>query len=196
MTQQKKSGMWKVALVPVGLAAVMTPAILLAANGAGMGSGGFDEVVRGIEHRYHVHANKIPFMGLISFVAGRATHGGVRGLHVAEIENVDGPIDGDEFNALVEEKAGKGWQRIIRETSRKGDDQNLILVRPEGDHLGMLVVSLDGREMNIVQLSMNPDQLTDEMAKHRHHRDDDDKDTDAKGIDNKNNDDKDSGEGQ
>jgi hypothetical protein len=196
MTQQKKSGMWKVALVPVGLAAVMTPAILLAANGAGMGSGGFDEVVRGIEHRYHVHANKIPFMGLISFVAGRATHGGVRGLHVAEIENVDGPIDGDEFNALVEEKAGKGWQRIIRETSRKGDNQNLILVRPEGDHLGMLVVSLDGREMNIVQLSMNPDQLTDEMAKHRHHRDDDDKDTDAKGIDNKNNDDKDSGEGQ
>jgi len=188
MTQQKQknSAMWKVALVPVGLAAVMTPAIMLAANGTGGMGGGFDEVVRGIEHRYHVHANKIPFMGLISFVAGRATHGGVRGLHVAEIENVQGPIDGEEFNALVEEKAGKGWQRIIRETSRSGDDQNLILVRPEGDHLGMLVVSLDGHEMNVVQLSMNPDQLTDEMAKHRHHREDDGKDTDSKDSSEKN----------
>jgi hypothetical protein len=152
-------------LVFAGVAAVMAPAIVLAASGAG---GGFDSVVRGIEGRYHVHANRIPFMGLISGIAGIATHGGVRGLHVAEIEHVDGPIDGAELNALVEQRAGAGWQRIVRDTGRNGEEQSLIFARPEGQHLGMLIVDLDGHEMNIVQVSVNPDQLTEEIAKHRH----------------------------
>jgi hypothetical protein len=154
------------AMIPVGLAAVMTPAILLAASGGGQG---FDAVVHGIESRYHAHATRIPFMGLISGIAGISTHGGVRGLHVAEIENLQGPVDGAELNELVEQRAGTGWQRIIRETSRSGDEQSLIYVRPEGDHLGMLVVDLDNHEMNLVQMSMNPDRLADEMSNHRHH---------------------------
>jgi hypothetical protein len=168
MTQtQKKPGWLTIALVPLGLAAVMTPAILLAASGDN--GTGFDAVVHGIEQKYNVRANRIPFMGLISFVAGRATHGGVRGLHVAEIENVQGSVDGEELNALVEQNVGKGWQRIIRETSRSGNEQSLIFVRPEGDHMGMMVVDLDGHEMNVVQMSLNPDQLKDEIQKHDHH---------------------------
>jgi len=57
----------------------------------------------------------------------------------------------------------------VRETSRDGGEQSLIYVRPEGDHLGMLIVERDTHEMNIVQLSMNPDKLSDEIGKHRHH---------------------------
>jgi hypothetical protein len=164
---QRKPSFWSVAWVPVGLAAVMTPAILLAAGGAGS-SGGFDEVVHSIEQHYHVHATRIPFMGLISFVAGRSTHGGVRGLHVAEIEHFEGPVDGEELTTLVQQHAGSGWQRMVRETSRDGGEQSLIYVRPEGDHLGMLIVERDTHEMNIVQLSMNPDKLSDEIGKHHH----------------------------
>ena len=159
-----KSNFWFAGLVAAGLTAVMTPAILLAAGG-GMG---FDAVVHGIESRYHVHATRIPFMGLISGIAGISTHGGVRGLHVAEIEHLEGPVDGAELNALVEQYAGAGWQRIIRETSRSGDEQSLIYVRPDGDRLKMLVVDLDNHEMNVVQMSMNPDRLADEMSNHHH----------------------------
>jgi len=169
---QRKPSSWSMAWVPVGLAAVMTPAILLAAGGAGS-SGGFDEVVHSIEQHYHVHATRIPFMGLISFIAGRSTHGGVRGLHVAEIEHFEGPVDGEELTALVQQHAGTGWQRMVRETSRGGVEQSLIYVRPEGDHLGMLIVERDTHEMNIVQLSMNPDKLSDEIDKHHHHADSD-----------------------
>jgi hypothetical protein len=165
------------AWVPVGLAAVMTPAIVLAAGGVGAG-GGFDDVVRGIEQHYHVHATHIPFMGLISFVAGRATHGGVHGLHVAEIEHLEGPVDGDELTAIVQDHAGPGWQRMIRETSREGGDQTLIYVRPEGNRIGMLIVERDTHDMNIVQLSMNPDQLSDEIQKHHHGHGDNDTDDD------------------
>lgn len=170
ISNQKRPSRWGMAWVPVGLAAVMTPAIVLAAGGAGAG-GGFDDVVRGIEQQYHVHATRIPFMGLISFVAGRYTHGGVHGLHVAEIEHLEGPIDGDELTALVQKRAGAGWQRMIRETSRAGGDQTLIYVRAEGNRMGMLIVERDAHEMNVVQLSMNPDLLSDEIEKHHHGHD-------------------------
>jgi hypothetical protein len=180
-SSQRKSGWWTVALIPVGLAAVMTPAILLAAGGHGDWSGGhgFDAVVHGIESRYGVHATRIPFMGLISGIAGISTHGGVHNLHVAEFENFPGPVDGDELNDLVANRVGEGWMRMIRETSRGGGDQTLIYIRPEGDRIGMLVVERDEHEMNVVQISVNPDKLDDEISHHRHGHDLDASDGDA-----------------
>jgi len=167
--REKQPTIWSMILVPLGIAAIMTPAILLAASGS---REGFDAVVESIEGRYHAHATRIPFMGLISLVAGGATHGGVRGLHVAEFENFrhapDVPVDGQEFNALIEAHMGRGWQRMIRETSRAGGDQTLIYVRPEGQRMGMLVVDLSGKELDVVQMSMDPDQLMKEVAKHHH----------------------------
>ena len=167
-------------LVLAGLAAVMTPAFLLAAGGTGQG---FDAIVHGIEERYHVHATRIPFMSLVSGIAGVATHGGVRGLHVAEFDHfradTDVPVDGAEFNALIEKHVGPGWERIVRETSRNGGDQSFIYVRPEGEHMGMLVVDLDSHELNVVQMSINPDQLTKELSDHHNkvHQDEPDADT-------------------
>jgi hypothetical protein len=35
----------------------------------------------------------------------------------------------------------------------------------------MLVVDLNGHELDVVQMSMNPDQLMNEVSKHRHHHD-------------------------
>jgi hypothetical protein len=163
-----KQNAWGMLLVPLAIAAVMTPAILLAASGSGVG---FDAVVRGIETRYHAHANRIPFLGLISGIAGVATHGGVRGLHVAEIENLHGPVDGAELNALVEQRVGPGWSRMIRDTTRSGgveSGQTLIYIRPDGDLMGMLIVDMDGHEANVVQISVNPDHLSDEISQHRH----------------------------
>jgi len=166
MRQREKSATWwSATMILGGIAAAMTPAILLAASGSG---GGFDAVVRSIESRYHVHASKIPFLGLMSLVADHATHGGVHSVHIAEIEHMEGPIDGSELNALVAEHAGPGWQRIVRDTNRSGDEQSLIYVKPEGGRLGMLVVDLDHKEMDVVEVSINPDKLSDEISEHRH----------------------------
>jgi hypothetical protein len=166
----KRATWWSAALVLGSVVAAMTPAIVLAASGTGEG---FDAVVRGIESRYHVHANKIPLLGLVSGMARVATHGGVRGVHVAEIEHLKGPVDGAELNSLVTERMGAGWQRIVRDTSRGGEEQSLIFVKPEGNRLGMLVVDLDRREMNVVEISINPEKLSSEIAEHRHTRDSD-----------------------
>lgn len=132
-------------LIPVCFVALAVPAVVL----AGGGESGFDGVVSAIENRYHVHATRIPFMGLIGFVSSKATQGGVKGMHVAEFEDFRADVDTDELNNFIQQKLGPQWERVIRETSRKGDGkQTLVFMRPEGDRMGLFVVDRDGHELN------------------------------------------------
>jgi len=152
-------------LIPMALVALAVPGAVL----AGGGEGGFDGVVHSIEGRYNVRATHIPFLGLVSLISKKATHGGVSGLHVAEFESFTQEVDGNELNRIVEEKLGSGWERMIRETSRKGHDQTLIFIHPEGERMGMFVVDLDGNEMDVVQVSVDPKHLDDDIGHYRHH---------------------------
>jgi hypothetical protein len=156
-------------LIPIAFVALAIPVAVL----AGDGEGGFNGVVHSIESRYHVRATRIPFLGLISLVSRKATHGGVGGLHVAEFESFTEQVDGDELNQMVEEKLGAGWERIIRETSHKGNEQTLVFIHPEGDRMGMFVVDKDGNEMDVVQVSVDPKHLDDDIGQYRHHHHDD-----------------------
>jgi hypothetical protein len=144
--------------------ALLVPVAVLAAGG-----GGFDGVVRCIEARYHVRATRIPFMGLISLISRKATHEGVGDMHVAEFDDFSAPVDGEELNRLFEQKLGAGWERIIRETSRGGHEQTLIFMRPEGDRMGLFVVDLDGHEMDVVEVSVDPDHLNENIGQYEHH---------------------------
>ena len=152
--------------IPLCCVALLIPVAVLA-GGAGSG---FDGVVRSIGRRYHTRATRIPFLGLASLVADTATHGGVSGLHVAEFEHFSAPVDGDELNRMVAEKLGDGWQRMIRETSRKGHEQTLIFSRPEGSRMGLFVLDLDGSELDVVQVSVDPNHLNQSIAQYEHHR--------------------------
>lgn len=158
--------------IPLCLVALLIPVVVL----AGGGEGAFDGVVRTIETRYHAQATRIPFMGLASVVAYNATHGGVDDVHVAEFEHFSGPVDGDELNRMVQEKLGQGWERMIRETSRKGYEQTLIFSHPEGRRMGLFVLDLDGRELDVVQVSVDPDHLNESIGRYEHHRDSDESD--------------------
>jgi hypothetical protein len=161
-------------IVLIVFAALLFPVVVLAG-----GSGGFDGVVSSIESRYSVRATRIPFMSLISMVAGKATQGGVSNMHVAEFDSFSAPVDGDELNQMVEQKLGPGWHRMVRKTSRSGNEQTLIFVHPEGKRMGMFVVDLDGHELDVVQLSVNPDQLNDQLGKYEHHQRESAKDENA-----------------
>lgn len=152
--------------ITVALCALAVPVAVLA-GGAGSG---FDGVVNSIEARYHSHATRIPFLGLVSLVARGATHHGVGNLHVAEFDQFTAPVDGEELNRMVSAKLGEGWSRMVRETSRQGHEQTLIFTRPEGRRMGMFIIDLDGHEMDVVQLSIDPDNLSqfvnDKIDKH------------------------------
>jgi len=146
--------------------ALLVPAAVLAAGG----EGGFDGVVRTIETRYHVKATRIPFLGLIGFISRKATNGGVSNLHVAEFEGFNAAMDGAELNRMVEEKLGPQWERMVRETTRNGATQTLIFVHPEGNRMGMFVLDADGHDLNVVQVSVDPDHLDESVDKYDHHQ--------------------------
>jgi len=156
-------------MIPIGCVALAVPAVVL----AGSGEKGFDGVVHSIESRYHVKATRIPFLGLVSLVSRKATHGGVSGMHVAEFESFTEPVDGEELDQMVEEKLGPGWERIIRETSKRGNDQTLIFMHPEGERMGLFVLDKDGNEMDVVQVSVDPKHLDDDIGHYTHHHDSD-----------------------
>ncbi len=147
---------------------LIVPVAVLAGGGSG-----FDGVVTTLEHRYHARATRIPFLGLVSLVAHKATSGGVSGLHVAEFDDFNAQVDGDDLNNIVAEKLGAGWQRMIRDTSRHGAEQTLIFTRPEGNRMGLFIVDLDGHEMDVVQISVDPDHLSQSIGKYKHHDGDD-----------------------
>jgi uncharacterized membrane protein len=130
---------------------------------------GFDGVVNSIESRYHVHATQIPMMGMLSVVAFGATHGGVGDVHVAQFEHFGRSVDGEELNRMVDERLGRGWDRMVRETSRNGSELTLIFSRPEGNRMGLFVVDLDGHELDVVQVSVDPDHLNQSIAQYEHH---------------------------
>jgi hypothetical protein len=157
-------------LVPLCFAALLVPAAVL----AGSGGGGFDDVVHSIENRYGVRATRIPFMGLISIIASRSTHSGVSNIHVAEFDRFSATVDGDELNHMVVERLGSGWERIIRETSHNGGEQTLIFIHPEGERMGLFVVDSEKNEMDVVQVSVDPKHLDDDIGHYRHHHGDQD----------------------
>jgi hypothetical protein len=107
-------------------------------------------------------------MGLVSLVAGAATHDGVRSLHVAEFEDFNATVDGQELKQTVERKLGPGWELMVRETSRKGGDQTLIYCHPEGKHMGLFIIDREHSELDVVQVSVDPDHLNESIGKWNH----------------------------
>jgi hypothetical protein len=160
-------------LIPICFVALLIPVAVLASGG----EGGFDGVVNFLESRYHVRATRIPFLGLISLISRRATHEGVSGMHVAQFDDFHADVDGDELNSVVGQKLGPGWERVIRETSRtsgepgstatgpgrRGGSQTLIYMHPEGQRMGLFILDLDGREMDVVQVSVDPNHLNESL---------------------------------
>ncbi|HUN85780.1 MAG TPA: hypothetical protein VMU48_15480 [Terracidiphilus sp.] len=161
-------------LIPVCFVALLVPVVVP----AGGSQGGFDAVVNSIEARYHVSATRIPFLGIVNLVADRATQKGAGDVHVAEFDHFSAAVDGRELNQLVEDKLGPGWERMIRETSRHGVDQTLIFSRPEGQRMGLFILDLDGHEMDVVQVSVDPEHLNASIGKYSHHQSDDKDDAD------------------
>jgi hypothetical protein len=158
-------------LIPVCFVALLVPVVVLAGGGEG---GGFDGVVRTIETKYHVHATRIPFIGLISFISRKATKGGVSNLHIAEFEYFSPTMDSEELKQMVETRLGPSWEQVIRETSRDGISQTLIYMHPEGQRMGLFVLDKNARDLDVVQVSVNPDHLAEsvDQYEHRHHEGD------------------------
>ena len=159
--------------IPLLLVALAIPVTVLAGSGEG-----FNAVVNSLESRYHAQATRIPMMGLVSLIARAGSHGQVANLHVAEFDHFTESVDSDDVNRLVAEKMGAGWERIVRETSHHGQktEQSFIFMRAENSRIGLFILDLDGHELDVVQLSIDPTQLGHTVHTYTHHNDNSDTD--------------------
>jgi len=69
----------------------------------------------------------------------------------------------------VDKKLGAGWELMVRETRREGGEQTLIYCHPEGKHMGLFIIDHDHGEMDVVQISVDPDHLNESIGKYKHH---------------------------
>jgi hypothetical protein len=135
---------------------LLLASLLLVSTGCSAVDHGFDSVVSGVEHRYSVHAQQIPLMGLVSLCAMVKTHGGVHDLRIAEFDNLRG-LDGRELDALLRSTLGDDWQPFVTQWTggNRSGDQSMILVRPDGSSMDMLVADYDHGELDLVGMEVN-----------------------------------------
>jgi len=133
-------------------------ALLMVAPAIGCASGhDFDRVVSAVEHRYAVHAQRVPMMGLVSICAWGVSRGGVKDMHIAEFDHLTLDKD-DDLSRLMREKLGGQWQPFVSDHEANGQ-QDVIYVQPHGDSMRMFIADYDGNELNLVRLEVNGERL-------------------------------------
>ncbi|MGH9586813.1 MAG: hypothetical protein ACRD3F_07650 [Acidobacteriaceae bacterium] len=133
-------------------------ALLTLSPAIGCASGhDFDSVVSTIEHRYDVHAQRVPMMGFVSICAWGASRGGVKGMHIAEFDHLTLDKD-DDLSRLMREKLGSEWQPFVTDHEANGQ-QDVIYVQPHGSWMRMFIADYDGHELDLVRLELNGERL-------------------------------------
>jgi len=131
----------------------------------------FDRVVREIGAHYGVQPKSLPMMGLVSLCARVATRGGVGEMKLVRLDDESGAADrilqadqadevGSGFATLVRAELGDHWTQMVREHQQSGEESLVFVQRDEDQrHTRMIVMDLDHSELNMVALSLDPEQL-------------------------------------
>lgn len=152
--------------VPIGACAMIIAGALLLPGKATANE--FDAVLADVEGATHVHHVYIPMMSLVSGCAWMYTRGGVRGLHVADLENTGEKISQADFKKLMETRLSEGWTRMVMDQNFANDELTMIYTRPVGKRMEMMVASREHDEITLVNLKIDPKQLADFVNRQEH----------------------------
>jgi hypothetical protein len=120
----------------------------------------FDGVVDGLEQHYGISGHRIPMMGFAGFCARLATHGGVKGLQVAEFKELGGgSVEADDISRVIGEQLGSEWRPVVKDHERHGLDQTVIFVRPAGHAMRLLIANYEQGELNVVRVELDGEEL-------------------------------------
>jgi hypothetical protein len=118
----------------------------------------FDGLVKSLSTHYAVRPKSVPMMWMVSLCARGMTHGGVRGMRVVQLDSSHEMQDRAGFEETVSSKLGEDWSRAIRQWEASGDE-SLIYMRAEDKRMELIIVSLNHKELDLVRMSMNPEQF-------------------------------------
>jgi len=138
--------------------ALLSIALLALAPSIGCASShDFNNVVSAVEHRYNAHAQRVPMMGFVSLCAWAGSHGGVKGMRIAEFDNlVLGKTD--DLGRLVQDSLDTNWQPFVTEHDA-GGEQSVIFVQPHGHAMRMLIADYEHGELDLVRMEINGERL-------------------------------------
>jgi hypothetical protein len=118
----------------------------------------FDALVKALSARYAVQPKAVPMMWMASLCARGFTHGGVHGLKVVQLDSSADMGDHAAFEETVSSKLGEDWSRMVRQWEASGEE-SLVYVRADNQRMELIVVSFDHGELDLVRMTMNPEQL-------------------------------------
>lgn len=118
----------------------------------------FDALVKALSARYAVQPKTVPMMWMVNLCTRGMTHGAVRGMRVVQLDGAGEIEDRAGFEEIVGSKLGEDWSRTIRQWEA-GGDESLIYMRAENQRMELIVVNLEHGELELVKMSMNPQQL-------------------------------------
>jgi hypothetical protein len=141
------------------LFSVLMPGVLAA--------GEFEGLVKEFSRQTGSQEMHIPFFGLARFVVAVAHPAGTSDLKLAVFEHPNvGPFD---FGKVADGIVGRGWNRIVRVRSRKGESTN-IYTRQDGSRLRLLLATVDRDDATFVEMRIRPEALMKFVDDHRGRR--------------------------
>ncbi|HEX2165480.1 MAG TPA: hypothetical protein VHM02_16180 [Thermoanaerobaculia bacterium] len=131
----------------------LTVALLAAGLAAGCASSAYRSTVREIDRLPQAERVRVPFLGVARVASNLA--GGPEGLRLAIFET--SPAAAAPVGDVLARHAGRGWQRLLR--ARSDGEDVVILARPEGDRLRLLLVVQEPREVVVLEVAIEPEEL-------------------------------------
>lgn len=142
------------------LIALLAVAVLLAvATRAYAHTNEFREIVAGVEQQYAIHPDHIPFSGLISFGARVYTRDGVKGLRIADFENIH-RVDGAALDAFLQAKLGGSWHPFVKTHEPNDDTFIYVCTEPQGDDFRMVIADSEANELTLLEVKLSKRGIT------------------------------------
>jgi len=160
----------KIKVTTVGLVLALALVIPLTAYA---NRDGFDNVVKAIEHFYHVKHQTLPLLaraGIKAVRTGAKIRGGeykqiaeAGSVRVAffEEQRFDSRGNIAAFKALVQSTLAENWAPLVQTLAPKDEEQTYIYVRDAGQKFHVLVITIEKKEATVVQATISPQTLAD-----------------------------------
>lgn len=135
----------------------------------------FGRIVHHIEAQYHVHRNYRFLMSFAGVVVKCSHMAGVKGFKAAIFENQQLPgaeLD-HRLDELVERASASGWQPLVKSLSRRSGERSYIYAQASGNDMKLLLVNVEPNEAVVMQLKINPANLSKFINKHTRESDGD-----------------------
>lgn len=129
----------------------------------------FNHLVSNIESRYQIRHQHIPFIGFASFCTHIYTHGGVRGIHLADFEDIGNRIPSSDFDSFVHSQLGDTWTVIVRTHEKATNEDTTIYARTDGNRYVLLIADLENGELSLVKVGLDAERLPKWLNDHEHH---------------------------